>query len=80
MSWKWNGWENPKGWGKGWSYNWEGWGYPKDEDEEDTFYVPGIGRVRGKSLLDYTSKDLPADFYDDVPNYKIVDGHVVSDD
>lgn len=75
MSWKWEGkswssnwegWGNPKGWGKGWSSNWEGWGYHKDEEEE-SFYVPGIGRVRGRSLLSYTSADLPADFYDDVP-------------
>ena len=58
MSWKWEG--------KSWSSNWEGWGYHKDEEEE-SFYVPGIGRVRGRSLLSYTSADLPADFYDDVP-------------
>ena len=72
MSWKWNGWENPKGWGKGWKWN--------ETEEEESFYVPGIGRVRGRSLLDYTSADLPEDFYDDVPNWRIVDGHVVSDD
>ena len=66
MSWKWEG-----------KSNWEGWGYP---EEEESFYVPGIGRVRGRSLLDYSSADLPDDFYDDVPDFRIVDGHVVSDD
>ena len=71
-SWNWKGWENPKGWGKGWNWN-------KKEDKEN-FYVPGMGRVKGKSLLGITSEDLPKDFYDDVPHYKIVNGHVVVSD
>lgn len=59
-----------------WNWNWKGWNRNETEKEE-SFYVPGIGRVKGRSLLDITSEDLPEDFYDDVPNYKIVNGHVV---